>query len=38
MKNTLQWRIQDHEFIEGSQISDWEKIEGSVWQNRGGAL
>ena len=31
MKNTLRWRIPGQEFEDGSQLSDWQKIESSPW-------
>ncbi|NET35163.1 MAG: hypothetical protein F6K19_24570 [Cyanothece sp. SIO1E1] len=31
MKTTLQWRIFGQEFEDGSQLTDWEKVESSAW-------
>lgn len=31
MKNTLRWRIPGQEFEDGSQLSDWKKVDISPW-------
>ncbi|MDJ0701880.1 MAG: hypothetical protein QNJ46_01255 [Leptolyngbyaceae cyanobacterium MO_188.B28] len=35
MKNTLRWRIPGEEFVDGSKIADWKKIESSPWHLQG---
>ncbi|MEO1352447.1 MAG: hypothetical protein AAFW84_27220 [Cyanobacteria bacterium J06635_15] len=31
MKNTLRWRVPGQEFEDGSQVTDWKKIDISAW-------
>ncbi len=32
MSNTLKWRLKGELFEDGSQLSNWQKIEQSAWQ------
>ena len=32
MSDTLKWRLKGELFEDGSQLSDWQKIEQSAWQ------
>ena len=32
MSDTLKWRVRSELFEDGSQLSDWQKIEQSAWQ------
>ncbi len=32
MNDTLKWRLKGELFEDGSQLSDWQKIEQSAWQ------